>query len=307
MEFLTNSKKALVIGGLGFIGANLVSRLKLNNFDVDITTSSKRLCDKNSSIYFISYNEQGFASLLTKNQYADIYFFSGNPSPSNSENDPYLDINLTNIPLLALLNSVVSSGSKARVWFASSVAVYGANNNNLSENANCLPLSYYAASKLMAEEHLKMFNRIYGIHTGVFRIFSTFGGGLKRQLVYDVWQKIKNNPKEIILYGSGNEARDLSYVEDQITAITCISENITPSGDIWNIGSGKLYSVSEIVSLICQIMGTQTKIKFQYPLRAYDGIKWRADISKIQALNFKQNYTLAEGLYETILSFENAN
>ena len=72
-------------------------------------------------------------------------------------------------------------------------------------------------------------------------------------------------------------------------------------------GSGKLYKVREVVSHICRIMGVDTKIKYQYPVRLYDGLQWRADVSKIELLNYKQNYTLAEGLYETILSFENAN
>jgi UDP-glucose 4-epimerase len=300
-------KKALVIGGGGFIGERLVSRLKLKNFDVDISTSSKKPYRHSTFIYSINYDEEGFAKLLAKTQYDDIYFFAGNPSPSNSENDPYLDINFTNIPLLALLNSLVRIAFKGRVWFASSVAVYGGNNENrLTEDSKCLPLSYYAVSKLMAEEHLKMFSRIYGLHTGIFRIFSTFGGGLKRQLVYDVWNKIKNNPKEILLHGTGNEARDLSYVEDQISAIICIADNVVPSGDVWNIGSGKLYKVREVVSHICRIMGVDTKIKYQYPVRLYDGLQWRADVSKIELLNYKQNYTLVEGLYETILSFENA-
>lgn len=298
-------KKALVIGGVGFIGERLVSRLKLKNFDVDISTSSKKTYCHTTSIYSINYDEVGFAKLLAKTQYDDIYFFAGNPSPSNSENDPYLDINFTNIPLLALLNILVRIEFKGRVWFASSVAVYGGNNENrLTEDSKCFPLSYYAVSKLMAEEHLKMFSRIYGLHIGIFRIFSTFGGGLKRQLVYDVWNKIKNNPKEILLHGTGNEGRDLSYVEDQISAITCIADNVVPSGDVWNIGSGKLYKVSEVVSHICKIMGVDTKIKYHYPVRLYDGLQWKADVSKLELLNYKQDYSLAEGLYETILSFE---
>jgi UDP-glucose 4-epimerase len=298
-------KRALVIGGLGFIGACLVSRLISKGIDVDVTTSTKSVAPDLRSVYSIPYNEAGFSTLLSKNEYEDIYFFSGNPSPSYSENEPYFDINLTNIPLLALLKSVVRAGFKGRLWFASSVAVYGGNNAAfLSEESECLPLSYYAVSKLMAEEHLKMYNRIHGLHTGIFRIFSTYGGGLKRQLVYDIYKKIKDNPNEILLHGTGNEARDLSYVQDQISAILAIAEKTKPNGEVWNIGAGELHTVNDVVDQLCGILGTNTRVKYQYPMRAYDGVCWRADVRKLRALNFEQQFTLATGLRETINAYE---
>lgn len=298
-------KRALVIGGLGFIGACLAARLISKGIEVDITTSTKSVTPDLRSVYSIEYDESGFSSLLSHKEYEDIYFFAGNPSPSNSENDPYLDINLTNIPFLALLKTAVREGFKGRLWFASSVAVYGGNNAHiLSETSECLPLSYYAVSKLMAEEHAKMYSRIHGLHTGAFRIFSTYGGGLKRQLVYDVYKKIKGNPAEIFLHGTGNEARDLSYVQDQISAILVIVENTIPNGEVWNIGSGELHTVNEIVTQICSILHTDTRVSYQYPMRAYDGICWRADIEKLRALNFEQQFTLETGLRETINAYE---
>lgn len=297
--------RALVIGGLGFIGSCLASALTAKGMDVDVTTSKEKSALGSGSVNAITYDESGFSSLLFNKEYRDIYFFAGNPSPSNSENDPYFDINMTNIPLLSLLKTAVHAGFKGRLWFASSVAVYGGNNSGvLSEASDCLPLSYYAVSKLMAEEHLKMYNRIHGLHTGVFRIFSTYGGGLKRQLIYDVYKKIKNNPSEICLYGTGNEARDISYVQDQVNAILTIVENSVPSGEVWNIGSGELHTVNEIITKMCEIMHVDTRIKYQYAMRTYDGVSWQADIGKLRALKFEQQYTLAEGLRQTISAYE---
>lgn len=299
--------RALVIGGLGFIGSSLVSRLVSRGVKVDITTSKKNPSDSlsHSSVFQISYDEPGFDSVLSKNEYDDIYFMSGNPSPSNSEKDSYLDVNLTNLPLLALLNVAAKKGFTGRLWFASSVAVYGENSSLfLSENSECRPLSYYAVSKLMAEEHLKLYNRIYGLKTGAFRIFSTYGGGLKRQLIYDVYRKIKSNPSEIFLCGSGNEARDVSYVEDQISAILAITDKFDPNGEVWNIGSGVLHTVSEIVSQVCQLLKVNPLIKYEYPMRSYDGVCWRADVRKLEVVGFQQKFSLAMGLKETIAAYE---
>ena len=302
---LSNSAPVLVIGGLGFMGACLVSRLVSRGVQVDVTTSTKIVTSGVRHVYGITYDESGFFSFLSIREYGDIYFLAGNPSPSNSEKDPYFDINTTNIPLLALLKTAVRCDFKGRLWFASSVAVYGGNNEYiLGEDSKCSPLSYYAVSKLMAEEHLKMHNRLHGLHTGVFRIFSTYGGGLKRQLIYDVYKKIKNNSAEIFLHGTGNEARDISYVEDQISAMLAIADNLVPNGEVWNIGSGELHTVNEIIMQMCEIMHVDTRIKYQYPMRTYDGVCWRADIGKLRALEFKQEFTLASGLRETINAYD---
>jgi UDP-glucose 4-epimerase len=272
---------------------------------VHVATATHDISPLSESVHRIHYDEDGFTSLLSRYSYDDIYFMAGNSSPSNSEDAPYLDMNLTNLPLLSLLATASKNRFKGRLWFASSVAVYGGNNEDeLHEQSACLPLSYYAVSKLMAEEHLKMFNRVHGLNTGIFRIFSTYGGGLTRQLIYDIYRKIRANPIEVSLHGTGREARDLSYVEDQVDAMLAVADQVCPAGEIWNIGSGKLYSVDQIFQSIRDILQAKTQVKYSYPMRTYDGVCWRADISKLRALNFEPRFTLESGLRKTIDAYD---
>jgi len=299
-EIISN---VLVIGGLGFIGQSLTNSLLSKGYDVDITTSSHKIKQKNA--FSITYDEKGFYPLLSNKEYDDIYFLSGNPSPSNSENNPFLDINTSNLYFLSLLNVAANCNFNGRIWFASSVAVYGSNKNSvLSENDSCYPISFYGVSKLMSEEHMKLFNRVYGLKIGAFRIFSTYGEKLKRQLIYDVYKKIKMNPSKIELFGTGYEARDISYVQDQVDAMILIAENNIPNGEIWNIGSGKVFTVKKVVSLITDIMGVNTDVVYNGLLRKYDGLSWKADISKLKSLNFSQKFSLKKGLKKTIKGYE---
>ena len=85
---------------------------------------------------------------------------------------------------------------------------------------------------------------------------------LKRQLIFDIYKKVKEHPDRIALYGSGEEIRDLSYVGDQVRRIKIVSDNIKPSGDIYNIGSGEATKVNSVAEEIVKIMGLKTVINY---------------------------------------------
>tara|TARA_B110000211_G_scaffold200818_1_gene232036 strand:- start:4704 stop:5612 length:909 start_codon:yes stop_codon:yes gene_type:complete len=300
-------KKNLVIGGLGFIGSALVQLLEEKGEEVIITTQSS-IENKKANIISAQYNLESFKIILKENEFKDVYFLSGNSYPKNSENNFLLDFTLLNIPFFSLLEAMKELEFKGNCWFASSVAVYGGVVKDIqSETDECFPLSNYGVSKLNAEEYVKYFSRVHQINCGVFRIFSTYGGGLKRQLIYDIYTKIKANPMEINLFGTGNEARDFSYVYDQAEKMVLIANQVAPTGDIFNIGSGKLYTVTDVVTLITNHLKIYPKVNFPNSIRKFDGVHWKANISKLENLGYSGERTFKEGLMKTIADFENKN
>lgn len=297
-------KKNLVIGGLGFIGSAFVEVLENNGEEVIITTQSA-LETKKPNVLSIQYNLESFKALLNKYDFDNVYFLSGNPYPKNSENNFLLDFMLLNIPLFSLLEAMRDVRFDGNCWFASSVAVYGNVVNEIqSETDECFPLSNYGVSKLNAEEYVKYFARVHDINCGVYRIFSTYGGGLRRQLVYDIYKKIKENPLEINLFGTGYEARDLSYVKDQAEKMYLISSQLVPRGDIFNIGSGLLYTVKDVVRLMTTHLKVDPKVNFSNSIRKFDGMRWKANIDKLENLGYMGERALEEGLMETIAEFD---
>lgn len=300
----------LILGGCGFIGSHLVDIFIKNEYNVYILSQS--LCNstlsKEVKYYSFDYTEGNFIKFLSENNFSQIHYLSGNPSPVNSFNNPYYDLEKTNYTFLALLEACQKTCYKGSLWFASSVAVYGENDSLLlSETTECKPLSSYGVSKLMCEEFLKMYNRVYGLNCGAYRIFSTYGPKLKRQLVYDLMVKMSNNALDIEILGSGSEARDMTFVYDQANAIFIISEKVIPNGDIFNVGSGKLYSVNDILNTLLEINNIKPKIHYTNKTRSYDGKSWVADISKIKSLGWEEQYSLREGLSLTWRFFRNEN
>jgi len=297
-------KKILVIGGLGFIGKSLVQLLEQKGEEV-VITSQYHTSKNKSNVFNIKYDFDSFKQILGQYEFKDVYFLSGNPYPKNSEDNFMLDFTLTNIPFFSLLEAMRTLNYKGNCWFASSGGVYGSTNKDIqSETDTCFPLSNYGVSKLNAEEYIKYFSRVHHINCGSLRIFSTYGGGLKRQLIYDVYKKIKSTDKIITLFGTGKESRDLSYVDDQAEKMILIAKNKVPKGDIYNIGSGKLYTVDEVVSHMKTILKSNVNINYTNSIRKFDGVRWKADINKLQALEDYQDRSLFDGLSKTIRDFE---
>jgi UDP-glucose 4-epimerase len=292
--------KFLITGGVGFIGKTL-KRMLTDKGNIVETISQK---SKNVNFSF-PYTYKNFLDFFKKNSYDKIFFVSGNPYPQFSENSSDLDLKLTNIPLLNILEVIKDLNSECQLWFSSSVAVYGKTTKKIqSEEDICYPISKYGVSKLMGEEHIKYYSRVYNLNVGSFRIFSTFGPGLKRQVVYDILMKLKNNPKKLKLYGSGNEGRDICFVDNQADRMDFVSNAVTPKGDIFNIGSGKISTISEIAKNIINITKKDTVIEFTNQKRSFDGVQWIADTSKIDNIGYKNEESLYEGLEKTIFKLK---
>ena len=177
--------KICIFGGNGFIGGNLAKEYLRKGHKVHIYSQTK----VNRSFKFknntkIKYNEKNF-KLILKKKFDIIFFFSGNSNQETSKNDIYYDLETTFNSYVSLLEAAKKINFKFPIWFASSVVVYGSNNKPLKENFDLNPLSFYAVTKLICEIISKFYSKNHNLNIGILRIFSTFGPGLKRQVVYD--------------------------------------------------------------------------------------------------------------------------
>jgi len=283
--------KICIFGGNGFIGANLAKEYLKKGNDVYIYTQTK--VKKNLGFkknYKIPYTEKSFNKILKK-KFDLIFFLSGNSNQETSKKDIYYDLQTSFSTFVQLLESAKKNNIKSTIWYASSVVVYGVNNKSLKENFELNPVSYYAYIKLICENACKFYSRNFKLNIGILRLFSTFGPNLKRQVIYDTIKKIRTLKKFKVI-GSGNEKRNFSYIDDQIKSILKLSKKIRkPKGDVYNIASGKTFSIKQILKKLIKISNKNVNYIYTKKRRSFDTKNFIANNTKILKTIGKFKYT----------------
>lgn len=298
---------SLIFGGSGFIGSELVRILNGRKKKVTVVSRYRRnrVSLLNENVLEIPYDRENFREIIKSSSFTSIFILSGNPHPTFSAENPLVDVELSLSPLLALLSVLKEEGFDGSIWYSSSVAVYGSSSAALlSEGQVPQPISPYGIAKLSCENYCSYYADQFGLRVGILRLFSTYGPSLKRQVIYDVFEKMKKNPKSLNLLSLPGDARDFSYVYDVAAAIAQVNDSIIPCGDIINIGSGKATLISDIAKIIAEHLNYTGKItEGASPRRSIDGSVWCADIAKLKNLGFRPKYDIEAGLKDTLASW----
>jgi UDP-glucose 4-epimerase len=221
---------------------------------------------------------------------------AGRASVGLSFDDPAADFN-TGVELtFGLLNALRLQARSCRTIFLSSAAVYG-NPKILpiQENHETRPISPYGFHKLICEELLREFNQVYGLPTVAVRIFSAYGVGLRRQVLWDLCQKAFTQPA-LLLRGTGNESRDFIHGRDVARAIYLLAERAPCEGEVFNLASGIETRIKELVELIVAQIGKEITVAFDGNNPLGNPLNWQADISRLAALGYTPVTSLEDGV-----------
>ena len=151
----------------------------------------------------------------------------------------------------------------------------------------------------MAEQLCNYYNRVHGYHIRSVRIFSAYGSGLRKQLLWDIYQKYQNTGK-INLFGTGEETRDFIHVSDILRALELILAYEGPE-EIFNVANGEEVSIRELAETYAQILGESKDIvTFNGETKPGDPKNWRADISLLKKLGYEKKMDLAEGISDYV-------
>jgi len=235
--------RALVTGGSGFIGSNLVKKLKEENIETVII-------DKILNFDIRDYQR-------TKDYYKNIdVVFHLAAETSIQKSLEYSDeVFHTNISgTHTVLRCSVEAGVK-KVILSSTSAVYGNSMAPSVESQKEKCLNPYSISKLAAEHLCGMFSNLYGIETIILRYFNVYGPGQSSSGQYapviGKFLNQKNNNEPITIFGTGNQVRDFIYVEDVVNANIFAAKSTRKFfAEIFNVGTGTGYSIKELANLI---------------------------------------------------------
>ena len=236
------------------------------------------------------------AELMAETRPGVVINAAGPASVAGSMVDPQSDFHGTVGVLLCVLDAVRLAGSAARVVTMSSAAVYG-NPASLPilEDAPLAPVSPYGFHKEIAETLLTEYYDTFGVASCAARVFSAYGPGLRRQLLWDVCQKaLTGGP--VALSGTGEETRDFIHVQDVARAIRILAERADMSARAYNVASGVETSVGEIARGLVSSISADMPVEFSGIQRPGDPLRWRADITAIEELGFAPSVSIADGI-----------
>jgi UDP-glucose 4-epimerase len=285
--------KILIFGSKGFIGSSLLTYFREKNINV---YGSDVLSDSSDEKYFeISTLNSNFDILFKTHCFDVCVNCSGASSVPNSFIDNELDFELNTVNVYKILNSIRSNNPNCKFINISSAAVYGnVNYIPVNETSNLEPISPYGFHKLMSEIIVSEFHKIYGLKTCSLRLFSVYGVGLKKQLLWDIFQKWKNN--EILeFHGNGSETRDFIYIDDLVKLIDIIIKDLEFKGDVINVANGEETKIKDIVTLMLNELGGRD-YSFNNVTRIGDPFRWKGDISKIQKIGYLKSVSIEDGI-----------
>ncbi len=279
--------RALVTGSAGFIGSNLVD--KLLSLGHKVTTIDNESSTSNSQFY---WNPQADNYTLDITNFEDInplfkevdyvFHMAAESRVQTSIENPELTI-ATNI---IGTNNVLRASKEAnvkRVIYSTTSSVYGNSNptpNTETQSPDCI--NPYAISKYAGEQLCKMYSSLYKLDTVSLRYFNVYGNREPSHGPYaPVVSKFIDQHKAgkfLTIAGDGEQRRDFINVEDVVLAnLAAMTFNESLNGEIFNIGSGKNFSINELAQLI--------STKYQYlPTRPGEARETLADISKAKTV-----------------------
>lgn len=290
--------KALVTGGAGFIGSHIVEKLLSMGSEVVVIDNE------------YSDNDQFHWNEKSKNYKYDIcdyihtrplydgvdYVFhcAAEARIGSSIENPVNAMNINALGTCTVLQCARESGVK-KVIYSSTSAAYGLNDypNVETQPDDCL--NPYSVSKVAGEKLCKMYTDLYNLPTIIFRYFNVYGERAPKKGQYapviSIFLRQLSAGESLTIVGDGEQRRDFVYVGDVARAnIMAAISNLEPDnyGQVYNVGTGKNYSVNEIAEMI----SSDTK---NIPPRIGEARISLANISKIKkTLGWKPRQNVRE-------------
>ncbi len=281
-------KTILVAGGAGYIGSHMVVLLSRRGYDVivadNLQTGHRQAVRGARQLYVGDLRDTAFLDrVFSENRVDGVINFAACSLVGESVKDPlkYYGNNVSGA--ISLLSAMRTHGVK-NIVFSSTAATYGEPEKQpIEERDRTEPTNPYGATKLAIENMLKWCDRAYGIHYVALRYFNAAGSDPEAGIGEDhnpethliplVMKTALGQRDHIGIFGDsyptadGTCIRDYIHVQDLTLAHLSALEYLEKGGssDVFNLGSGTGYSVSEIIETARRVTGREIKAVIEPP------------------------------------------
>lgn len=299
--------KALVTGGAGFIGSNLVKALIEDGHEVRVFDNLQSGYRENleglGEVEFVEgdiRDERLMSEVMESREV--VFHLAASVGNKRSIDYPVDDSEINVIGTLRMLEAARAAGVR-KIVASSSAGIYGELKHlPIREDHPIEPLTPYASSKLCMEKHCLAYASIYGIEVSCLRYFNVYGPNQRfdaygNVIPIFVFNALAGRP--IVIFGDGHQTRDFINVKDVVQANLRAARPGTPSG-AYNIASGTQIEIGALAESIRELVASDVAI-VHGDERAGDVRDSLADVSSAAAaFGFDPAVTLDEGLPEYV-------
>lgn len=288
--------KVLITGAAGFVGRYVAKAYAEHGYSV-VGMGWGKFPDYET--WGLSAWHEAEVSLESLGEYAGkpdvIVHCAGGASVGNSVEHPRQDFCQTVDATSHVLEFIRLHSPETRLVYPSSAAVYGqVKTSPISESSVYNPVSPYGTHKMMAEQLCQMYANRYDISVAVVRLFSIYGDGLRKQLLWDACNKLSQGNGDF--FGTGEEIRDWLHVSDAAQLLFTANQYTSVACPVVNGCTGKGVKVKDVLKLVCDGLGVACSLKFSSAPKDGDPNVLVGDVAKVTSWTWQPEVDIAVGI-----------
>lgn len=301
---MSNTKRALITGGRGFIGVNLVQSLKdtrrLNVLDSFARASPTGWIEGAADLFNADIVEpSGLAPAFQG--VSDVVHLAAYGSVMESIADPKINFSINVEGTFNVLQAAIAAGVRRLIFASTGGALIGDATPPVTEMALPKPISPYGASKLCGEAYCHAFAKSNGLETICLRFGNVYGPhSAHKKGAVTLFIKALMNDEPIVIHGDGSASRDYIHVYDLCAGITAALDAPLHGGEVFHLASGRETTVLDLANILRNVAGKpHHPIEFK-PARRGEVARNFANYSKAKAtFGFEPEWSIEDGLAST--------
>ena len=309
--------RALVTGGAGFIGSNLVDRLLVEGYEVDVvddfsTGSLSNLADARGSagraltIHHLDISVPTVVELMVRRRPGLVFHLAAQPDVMASVQSPALDATVNVVGALNILEGARQAEAERVVFTASGATLYGEPDPEdlpVRESHPHKPRTPYGVSKKTVIDYLTVYRELHAVEFCALALGSVYGprqdprgeGGVVTAFAEQI---VRNAP--VTVYGDGEQTRDFVFVDDVVDA--CMRATTRGGGLVCNVATGRETSINQLLATLADVVG-QEVTAISAPARPGEVLRSSLDVERAAIQLGWRSWTQLDDGVRAVLEF----